>query len=152
MQVCGLFIGYKSQSFREESIWVKGKPRFYAKSLAIHASTDMFSKYSHLYIAWLFISHCYSGLLVWHAGRYSLLARFPMVEWTHSQWSNYWRVEEDSTNPQMQLAQRKCELYLQQVVTQVGVNALQNQFRLILSTFISPTLILPTEDQFVSST
>ena len=59
-------------------------------------------------------------------------------------------MEEDSTNPQIQLAQRKCELYLQQVVTQVGVNALQNQFRLISPTFISPTLILPTEDQFVS--
>ena len=59
---------------------------------------------------WSLTSHCCSGLLVWHAGRYSLLARFPMVEWTHSQWSNYWRVEEDSTNPQIQLAQRKCEL------------------------------------------
>ena len=66
---------------------------------------------------WTLTCHCCSGLLVWHAGRYSLLERCPMVEWTHSQWSNYWRVEEGSTNLLMQLAQMKCELhFMQQVV------------------------------------
>ena len=101
---------------------------------------------------WSLTSHCCSGLLVWHAGRYSLLARFPMVEWTHSQWSNYWRVEEDSTNPQIQLAQRKCESYLQQVVTQVGVNALQNQFRLISFHLLSFCLLRTNLCHFVYST
>ena len=67
--------------------------------------TDLLS----LIVAVVFWCDMLGGILCWQD---SLWWSGP----THNDPTSYWRVEEDLTNPQIQLAQKKCELLNKSVI------------------------------------